>query len=341
MRGGVKGRNNKGLITFDRKTKKDSYFVYKAYWSDEPMVHIASKRFRNRATDLITVKVYTNQEGVVELFNGNEKVSELPAAKVVEFKNVALHEGENEFKVKAGGQTDTAVFEKVAQPEESYVFVDSEPGGVTNWFDEQNLDDIDPDAAINPEFYSLEDTFGDILQNEEATIILSNGMSSIVNMNMKPAMLGMFATKKLADMGSMLNGFGGPADPKELAKKSSVHQRSASENQKVRHAKRLELMQRELWTNEELSFLRLENALCPALPCRYFVFAHGLWAGDSLCICASPRTCRQPHFHARQIVRETVHSANKLKMTAADTPGKRRNDSDQIYIQKGNFKHEI
>ena len=41
--GGVAGRNNKGLMTIDRKTKKDSYFVYQAYWSKQPMVHIAGR----------------------------------------------------------------------------------------------------------------------------------------------------------------------------------------------------------------------------------------------------------------------------------------------------------
>ena len=47
--GGVSGRNNKGLVTMDRKTKKDSYFVYQAYWTQTPMVHIAGRRHAQRA----------------------------------------------------------------------------------------------------------------------------------------------------------------------------------------------------------------------------------------------------------------------------------------------------
>ena len=47
--GGVKGRNNKGLITYDRKIKKDAFYMYKANWSDEKFVHITSKRFVDRA----------------------------------------------------------------------------------------------------------------------------------------------------------------------------------------------------------------------------------------------------------------------------------------------------
>lgn len=46
--GGVQGRNNKGLVTFDRKTKKDSYFIYKAYWTTEPFVHITGRRYVDR-----------------------------------------------------------------------------------------------------------------------------------------------------------------------------------------------------------------------------------------------------------------------------------------------------
>lgn len=214
--GGVKGRNNKGLITFDRKTKKDSYFVYQAYWSETPMIHIASKRFRNRATDTINIKVYTNQNAPVVLLRDGEEVASLPAAKVVEFKDIALHDGENHFTVQCGNLTDRAVFEKVAEPEESYIYVDENPGGVTNWFDDLNLDEVEA-VTINPDFYSLEDTFGDILKNEEATLVLSNGLSSLANMNMKPAMLGMFATKKFSDLATMMTGFGGQApDPKVL-----------------------------------------------------------------------------------------------------------------------------
>jgi len=49
--GGVAGRNNKGLVTMDRKTKKDSCYIYKAYWNPEPMVHLCGKRYVQRAGD--------------------------------------------------------------------------------------------------------------------------------------------------------------------------------------------------------------------------------------------------------------------------------------------------
>ena len=68
--GGEPGMNHKGLVTFDRKTKKDSFYLYKSYWNPEPMVHICSKRYRNRAEEMTTVKVYSNQSVVSLYCNG-------------------------------------------------------------------------------------------------------------------------------------------------------------------------------------------------------------------------------------------------------------------------------
>ena len=58
--GGCQGRNNKGLVTYDRQTKKDSFFIYKAYWTCEPMVHVCGARFADRAPGQRDVTVYTN-----------------------------------------------------------------------------------------------------------------------------------------------------------------------------------------------------------------------------------------------------------------------------------------
>ncbi|MBF0579591.1 beta-galactosidase [Erysipelotrichaceae bacterium RD49] len=207
--GGVKGRNNKGLMTFDRKTKKDSYYIYQAYWSDEPVLHITSKRFKKRATDTIDIKVYTNLKGEVELVKDGQVIATQPAEKVVVFKDVALADGENTFTVKAEGLADTVVFEKVAEPEASYVFVDPEGGAVTNWFDTLNVDEVEAVDQINPDFYSLEDGISTLLANEEAAEILSNGMSSLANMPIKVTMLKMFGDKKVSDLLTMLGGFGG------------------------------------------------------------------------------------------------------------------------------------
>jgi beta-galactosidase len=65
--GGVKGLNDKGLLTYDRKTKKDAFYFYQANWSDQPMLHITSRRDVNRTNAVTDVKMYSNAK-VVELF---------------------------------------------------------------------------------------------------------------------------------------------------------------------------------------------------------------------------------------------------------------------------------
>jgi beta-galactosidase len=65
--GGVKGRNDKGLLTYDRKIKKDAFFFYRANWSDDPTLYITSRRHTERTEPMTDAKVYSNT-GTVELF---------------------------------------------------------------------------------------------------------------------------------------------------------------------------------------------------------------------------------------------------------------------------------
>ena len=71
--GGEMGQNHKGLITIDRKYKKDAFYAYKAWLSDEPFVHICSKRYVDRVEDVTRVTVYSNQPSV-ELFANGESL---------------------------------------------------------------------------------------------------------------------------------------------------------------------------------------------------------------------------------------------------------------------------
>ena len=68
--GGVLGRNDKGLMSCDRKTKKDAFYFYKANWSDEPVLYITSRRFTERTIAVTDVKIYSNAKKV-ELFVNN------------------------------------------------------------------------------------------------------------------------------------------------------------------------------------------------------------------------------------------------------------------------------
>ena len=115
--GGEPGMNHKGLVTFDRKTKKDSFYIYKAWWSDEPFVHICSKRYVDRTQSEIEVKVYSNQKNVSLYVNG-EKLGEQEGEHIFKFR-VKLN-GETKVQAVAGDSIDEAVFRKVDAPNPDY-----------------------------------------------------------------------------------------------------------------------------------------------------------------------------------------------------------------------------
>ncbi|MBR4209144.1 MAG: DUF4982 domain-containing protein [Lachnospiraceae bacterium] len=127
--GGEPGMNHKGLITFDRKTKKDSFYIYKAYWCEDPFVHICSKRFADRTEDHITVKVYSNQKEVTLFVNGNKQETK-QGSHVFTFE-VPMGEG-IEVKAVSGACEDCAVFKKVSTPNPSYTLKEAGDKGA-NW----------------------------------------------------------------------------------------------------------------------------------------------------------------------------------------------------------------
>ena len=127
--GGEPGMNHKGLVTFDRKTRKDSFYLYKAWWSDENFVHICSKRFTDRTEKEIEVKVYSNQN-TVALYADGKKLAEQTGEHIFRFR-VPLH-GKVELKAVAGDCIDTASFCNVAEPNPSYKLVKTKSKSA-NW----------------------------------------------------------------------------------------------------------------------------------------------------------------------------------------------------------------
>lgn len=103
--GDTTGINDKGLVTYDKKVKKDAYYFYKANWNPEPMIHLAEKRHDKRTNELTHVKAYCNlPEG--ELFlNGKSMGKKKPdAQRIIVWEGVKLMEGLNEIKVRAGAK---------------------------------------------------------------------------------------------------------------------------------------------------------------------------------------------------------------------------------------------
>ena len=116
--GGEPGMNHKGLVTFDRKTKKDSFYLYKAHWSKDPFIHICGKRFVNRCGESTKVKVYSSTATEVELYNNGKLVGKQTGKYKFEF--VLPLEAENKLEAKCGDLVDTSLIRKVDSPDPSY-----------------------------------------------------------------------------------------------------------------------------------------------------------------------------------------------------------------------------
>ena len=129
--GGENGQNHKGLVTFDRKYKKDAFFAYKAWLTTDPFVHICSKRYVDRVEDVVKITVYSNLPEV-ELFANGESVGKVKAEDHFfrfEVKNV----GETKLLAVAGDCKDESFIKKVDKFNEDYRL--KEGTTVLNWFD--------------------------------------------------------------------------------------------------------------------------------------------------------------------------------------------------------------
>ena len=154
--GGENGQNHKGLVTMDRKYKKDAFYAYKAWLSDDPFVHLCGKRYLDRVEDVTRVTVYSNLPEV-ELFVNGESIGKKTAPDhffYFDVKNV----GESRLVAKAGEHTDEGVIRKVAERNMDYVL--KEVGAVLNWFDVTEVEGR----------YSLNDTIADIMKSKRGKL---------------------------------------------------------------------------------------------------------------------------------------------------------------------------
>ena len=202
--GGVSGRNNKGLITMDRKTKKDSYFVYQAYWTQTPMVHIAGRRHAQRAGETTEIKVYSNQDTVVLYVNGKE-VGQQTAHRVFKF-NAALNEGFNTIVAVAGDVKDSITLEKVAEEPGYYTLPEfnERQEGVAKWFKQVGSMDLTAPMEFPEGYYSVKDTMEDLAKNEEALALAAKAVKLATNFDIKPG-VGMWDMMKKMTPEAMSN----------------------------------------------------------------------------------------------------------------------------------------
>ena len=162
--GGVKGRNCKGLVSYDRTARKDAFFIYQAYWSKTPMIHICGKRFANRAANERTIKVYTNCPEVTLRVNGDVFAVCRAEDHICIFENAPLGPGVNRIIASCGDITDEAELTGVEAHDKRYD-MPPEDGLAGNWFDEKTGETLTmefPDGYL-----SIRDTIGELLNYPE------------------------------------------------------------------------------------------------------------------------------------------------------------------------------
>ena len=161
--GGENGQNHKGLVTFDRKYKKDAFYAYKAWLSDEPFVHLCGKRYVDRVEDVTRVTVYSNLPEVTLLVNG--KALETKAAPDHFFYFDVPNRDESRLTAIAGDCRDESVIRKVDAFNERYRL--REKGAVLNWFDVS-----EPEGR-----FSLNDRIGDICAVPQGKAVIDELLS--------------------------------------------------------------------------------------------------------------------------------------------------------------------
>uniref|UniRef100_UPI0040567DD3 glycoside hydrolase family 2 protein n=1 Tax=Acetatifactor sp. TaxID=1872090 RepID=UPI0040567DD3 len=158
--GGENGQNHKGLVTFDRKYKKDSFYAYKAWLSDEPFVHICGKRYTDRVEDTTKVTVYSNQPEV-ELFANGVSLGKQACPDHFFYFDVP-NAGETTLVAVAGDQKDESLIRKVEVFNEEYRL--KEKGAILNWFD-----------ITAPEgYFSLNDKLSDIMASVQGKMVFAS-----------------------------------------------------------------------------------------------------------------------------------------------------------------------
>lgn len=225
--GGENGQNHKGLVTFDRKYKKDAFYAYKAWLSAEPFVHICGKRYVDRVEDTTKVTVYSNLPGV-ELFADGKSLGKKTAEDHFFYFDVP-NEGETTLVAIAGECRDESRIRKVDTFNEAYRL--KEKGAILNWFD-----------ITAPEgYYSLNDKISDIMKSEDGKSLFMGLMTKLMGAmasgenDGNPASAAMANPKMMEMMGGFtvirLMGLIGAAGPKAEVTKEQLLGLNAQLNQ--------------------------------------------------------------------------------------------------------------
>ena len=191
--GGENGQNHKGLVTFDRSYKKDSFYAYKAWLSDEPFVHLCGKRYIDRVEDVTKVTVYSNQPSVELFANGQSLgVKEAPDHFFYfEVPNV----GETQLVAVAGELKDESVIRKVDTFNEDYRL--KEEGAILNWFDIEE----------KPGRLSLNSKMSDVISTFRGKLLFAKLMGRMLGGKKKGEKAKPMGFEMTPELMSMMGGF--------------------------------------------------------------------------------------------------------------------------------------
>ena len=157
--GGKHGENQKGLVTIDRALRKDAFYLYKAAWNKkDPFVHLCGRRYKNRNESETEIKVYSNQSEVTLYVDGKE-VETQHGERIFRFR-VPIS-STHTVMAKAGNEEDTIEVNYVSKPDLSYQF--QKKADISNWFD----------SEIDPAFFSIQDTLGELRADPKAGAVVN------------------------------------------------------------------------------------------------------------------------------------------------------------------------
>ena len=191
--GGENGQNHKGLVTIDRKYKKDAFYAYKAWLSDDPFVHLCGKRYVDRVEDVTKVTVYSNLPEV-ELFANGVSLGKKAAEDHFFYFDVQ-NVGETELVAVAGEFKDFGKIRKVESFNEDYRL--KEKGAVINWFDIEM-----PDGYL-----SLNDKMSDVLATLQGKMLFMSLAGKLMGGKGKDGKMEAMGFEIGPDMMSMMGGF--------------------------------------------------------------------------------------------------------------------------------------
>lgn len=152
-------------MTFDRKLKKDAFYLYKAAWNrSEPFVHICGSRYVDRPEPVTEIKVYSNREKV-SLYVDGHLFADKEGRTVFRFQVPIT--GEHTVEARSGEACSVILVRKVAEANPDYVF-NRQTAGVANWFDREETD---------PAYFSVADTLGELRASPEAGPVIERIMA--------------------------------------------------------------------------------------------------------------------------------------------------------------------